>query len=66
MCMHDFMIQGFKFAGAQNGDSCFCGNICGSQGKADESHCDKDCKEGDKKCGGYYRNSIYFTGRTYY
>ncbi len=56
--------QGFKYAGLQNSNQCFCGMTHGYYGKMPEDECNKKC-QGDKEeiCGAYYRNSVYILGR---
>eukprot|EP00092_Neocalanus_flemingeri_P005874 GFUD01006322.1.p1 GENE.GFUD01006322.1~~GFUD01006322.1.p1 ORF type:complete len:118 (-),score=1.60 GFUD01006322.1:162-515(-) len=55
--------KGFKYAGAQIGFQCFCGNWIPFSVLKPEKECNTPCP-GDKrqKCGGYWRMSIYPTG----
>ena len=54
-------VQGFKYAGLQDGNQCFCGNSFGSYGVSNE--CSSTCS-GDPTslCGGSWANSVYATG----
>lgn len=58
LCVKTCRDKGFKFAGTQYANQCFCGNSYGKTGRA--SNCNMTCS-GDKneKCGGSWANSIY-------
>lgn len=63
-CVDHCTANGFKYAGAQDGTHCFCGNP-GARGfgtKLDDSKCKVSCR-GNKseKCGASYTNSILST-----
>ncbi len=50
--------KGFKYAAAQNGNQCFCGNSYGKHGKA--TNCDTKCAGNSNEiCGGSWANSLY-------
>lgn len=50
----------YKYAGAQYGSQCFCGNTYGAYGSAGNSNCNYACTGNPKEyCGGYWTNSIY-------
>ena len=57
-CSKTCLKKGFKYAGAQYADYCFCGNSYGKYGKAD--NCNMPCT-GNKNeiCGGAWANSVY-------
>ena len=58
------VFQGFKYAGVQNSNMCWCGMTYGYYGSAPEDECNKNCKgNSEQKCGGNYRNSVYELGR---
>ncbi len=62
--MADFCrSQGFPYAGTQYGSWCFCGELYGRSGKA--NNCDVPCG-GDRHqtCGGSWANSVYQVGLT--
>jgi WSC domain len=54
-------LQGFKYAGAQNGSTCSCGNSYGSLGTS--TSCTVACS-GDslRACGGTLANIVIYTG----
>jgi WSC domain len=55
--------QNFKFAGAQNGSMCFCGNTFGIYGS--NSTCNVTCTgDSNVKCGGELANTVMFAGIT--
>lgn len=58
LCTATCGSKGFSFAGARNGQWCFCGNSYGRYGTS--SNCTTSCA-GDRtqKCGGYGANSVY-------
>ena len=58
ICSETCRSKGFKYAGTQYSEQCFCGNSYGKYGKAD--NCDMPCKghEGEI-CGGTWANTIY-------
>jgi choice-of-anchor C domain-containing protein len=50
--------KGFKYAGVQYSNQCFCGNSYGKYGVA--TNCDMPCSGNrDKMCGGFWANSVY-------
>ena len=57
-CSETCLKSGFKYAGVQYADYCFCDNFYGRYGKAD--NCNMPCS-GDKNeiCGGAWANSVY-------
>ncbi|XP_063427691.1 uncharacterized protein LOC134711167 isoform X4 [Mytilus trossulus] len=52
--------KGFKYAGVENGNECFCGDVLRKNKKRKESDCKTPCS-GNKQqiCGGPWRISIY-------
>ena len=54
------------YAGVQYGYLCHCGDEYGKYGEAGEHECNSAClgDEG-KKCGGFWRNSVYTSGMTH-
>ncbi|CAH1778020.1 unnamed protein product, partial [Owenia fusiformis] len=59
-CNNVCRSQGFKYAGSQFGEQCFCGNDFGSQGKVADSECNVKCQgNSEEVCGGGFRNSIH-------
>lgn len=58
-CLQLCSIQGFKYAGLQNGSWCFCGNRYG-QYKAGSASCTTKCAGNQKSiCGGKMANSVW-------
>ena len=56
--------KGHTYAGVQYGYLCHCGDSYGKYGNAAEEECNSGCRGDDeKKCGGFWRNSIYATGQ---
>ena len=55
-----FFISGYKYAGVQFAQECYCGNSYGKHGALPESDCGYKCP-GDESisCGGILANSIY-------
>ncbi len=61
------IFQGNVYAGVQFSEECFCGDSYGSQGQADESECNMQCKgDATEMCGAANRNSVYETGELYH
>ncbi|PRP85870.1 hypothetical protein PROFUN_06144 [Planoprotostelium fungivorum] len=56
------LCQGYKYFAVQYSTQCFCGNTYGTYGIAAETDCNMNCTNGETRCGGSYRNSIYSTG----
>ena len=55
--------KGHAYAGMQYGYLCHCGDGYGKYGHAAEKECNSVCLGDDeKKCGGFWRNSIYVAG----
>jgi hypothetical protein len=52
--------QGYAYAGAQDGNQCFCGNSYGQYGAS--NNCNVTCSGSAQTCGGSYANSVYQTG----
>ena len=52
--------KGFRYAGAQYGKQCFCGDSFGRYGKLADTDCNTACA-GDRqaKCGGVWANSVF-------
>ena len=63
-CIKHCFSKGYAVAGMQNSDECFCGkNAPQGSYKVRDSECNKPCRGNNKeRCGGVYRNSVYFTG----
>jgi len=58
VCQTACWNAGYKYAGAQDGDQCFCGNTPGTQ--APETDCNIACAgDSTQICGGAWRNSVY-------
>jgi len=54
------LSKGFRYAGIQNGDQCFCGASYGKHGNEPAATCFKQCSGADRElCGGVHRNSVY-------
>lgn len=54
--------RGFRYAGVQYSNQCFCGNRYGTKGKA--ANCNMKCKGNPNYiCGGSWANNVYDTGR---
>ena len=52
------MSQGYRFAGTQASNWCFCGDKYDTLGLA--TNCDNKCKGNpDQICGGLWANSVY-------
>ena len=63
-CIQDCRALGYKYAGLQSQNQCFCGNSYGKYGAA-EGRCTKRCAGNQETiCGGTWANSIYETGAT--
>ncbi|CAF1063650.1 unnamed protein product [Brachionus calyciflorus] len=59
-CIFRCKNKNFLYAGLQFEFECFCSNIYGKYGQAEEVECDKKCPgDFNQKCGGTWRNSIY-------
>lgn len=55
----------YRYAGLQFSYLCFCGNKRGRYGMLPEWKCSSECSDKkDKRCGGYWSNSIYKTGKS--
>ena len=55
--------KGHVYAGVQYGYLCHCGDEYGKYGEAGEHECDSSCLGDEaKKCGGFWRNSVYTSG----
>lgn len=63
-CFRAARAKGFEFVALQYAKQCFGGNAVGKYGaKADDSECSTVCsQEAGMKCGGGWRNSVWFTG----
>ena len=60
MCINTCQEQGYKIAGTQYGEQCFCGNSYGSLDRASDADCSSKCAGDDSEyCGGGWRNSVY-------
>ncbi len=60
-CVSACQSAGYKYAGAQDGNQCFCGNSYGSQGTS--NNCNMACAgNSGETCGGFWANSVYATG----
>ncbi|XP_028394141.1 uncharacterized protein LOC114518361 [Dendronephthya gigantea] len=59
-CQSACKERGHVYAGVQYGYLCHCGDAYGKYGEADDRECNSAClgDEG-KKCGGFWRNSVY-------
>lgn len=52
--------KGYRYAGIQNGDQCFCGVSYGRHGNEPAATCFKQCSGAHGElCGGVHRNSVY-------
>ena len=61
-CMTWCGSQGYKYAGVQFGDQCFCGNSFDAYGAS--TSCNVPCAgNSGQTCGGAWANSVYLTGR---
>jgi len=57
-CLRYCEVMGFRYAGVQYANSCFCGNSYGSYGLSDA--CNMPCAgNASQICGGTWANSIY-------
>lgn len=57
---------GFKYAGVQKGNLCFCGDKFGKHGQAETTNCNTPCDfVATERCGGTNMNDIYDTGMNY-
>ncbi len=61
MCIETCRSKGYRYAGAQYGRECFCGNQYGKYGTSDKCVTENYNCKGDKskKCGGVWTNSVY-------
>uniref|UniRef100_A0A1I8GKV5 WSC domain-containing protein n=1 Tax=Macrostomum lignano TaxID=282301 RepID=A0A1I8GKV5_9PLAT len=61
LCSGICFLGEFRYFGMQNSRECYCGNSYGSHGLVSEGNCSAVCSGNPmQKCGGYYRNSIFF------
>ena len=61
-CVNECAQKRLKYAGVQNGGDCFCGNVSGNFGGADEFLCQQRCEGfGLQNCGGHMVNAIFMT-----
>ncbi|XP_046852463.1 kremen protein 1-like isoform X2 [Xenia sp. Carnegie-2017] len=70
-CVLSCARSGFRYAGLQNGNLCFCGNRFGRYGRVSDKHCNMKClpSVGEQipavtedvfdSCGGKWVNSVY-------
>lgn len=59
-CISTCQEQGYKIAGTQYGEQCFCGNSYGKFNRASDADCSAKCAGDDSQyCGGGWRNSVY-------
>lgn len=66
-CFKQARDRGFEFAAMQYGRHCFGHNKVGKYGARPDKECNMDCaKEKGMKCGGGWRNSVWFTGGVSY
>jgi len=66
-CFKAARDKGYEFASMQNGNQCFGGNTVGKYGDVNDKECNKECNaEKGMKCGGGWRNSVWFTGGVSY
>lgn len=62
-CFKAARDKGFEFVSLQNKGQCFGGNAVGKYGDRPDKECNMPCnKEKEMKCGGGWRNSVWFTG----
>jgi len=66
-CFKTAREKGYEFAAMQYGQECYGGNRVGKYGDASDKECSKECsQEKGMKCGGGWRNSVWFTGGVSY
>lgn len=55
--------KGYKYAGTQFNNECWCGNSFSKHGKVDDGECNLLC-DGNKEeiCGGVLKNSVFYIG----
>jgi hypothetical protein len=59
-CLAVCKEHGFRFAGLQKGNECFCDDFYGRFGRKSNRECDYNCEGNQNQlCGGYWRNSVY-------
>ena len=64
-CVFKCGQSGFSMAGLQSSSLCFCGTTYSRYGRLRDEHCTMRCTGNFKEiCGGFMRNSIYYTGDT--
>ena len=57
-CTRECAEWGYRFAGTENGNQCFCGNAFGKYGASTD--CTKPCVgRPDETCGGFWAHSVY-------
>ncbi|XP_068710707.1 uncharacterized protein [Montipora foliosa] len=62
-CVFKCGQSGFSMAGLQSSSLCFCGTTYSRYGRLRDEHCTMRCTGNFKEiCGGFMRNSIYYTG----
>merc|ERR1719263_1763726 len=66
-CFKQARNRGYEFAAMQAGQHCFGDNTVGKYGSRPGKECNSECtKEKGMKCGGGWRNSVWFTGGVSY
>ncbi|XP_053398178.1 uncharacterized protein LOC128556635 [Mercenaria mercenaria] len=65
-CKEECKKMGFRYAGTESGEECFCGNeINQNPDKVPDTECNVPCPgQKDENCGGYWLISIYDTSKT--
>uniref|UniRef100_A0A1I8HTR8 WSC domain-containing protein n=1 Tax=Macrostomum lignano TaxID=282301 RepID=A0A1I8HTR8_9PLAT len=62
LCINKCSELGYKYAGLQGGNACYCGDSYGRYGKGDSTVCTKACTGNNKQmCGGAGYNLIFDT-----
>lgn len=62
-CVAHCRTNGFRFAGLQFSNQCFCGNSYGRYGRVPDQQCRMGCAGNRRqKCGSSWRNSVYRVG----
>ncbi|PAA81169.1 hypothetical protein BOX15_Mlig028452g3 [Macrostomum lignano] len=65
LCLNRCSELGYKYAGLQEGNTCYCGNSYGRYGKGDPTICFTMCSgNSNQMCGGTHYNLVFETGVT--
>ena len=62
-CIRKCKEDGYRYAGLQRGDTCYCGHSFGKHGLAVQETCKITCSgDNTQTCGSHWRIEIYMIG----